>query len=391
MNTKKDKETTLQTMSQQLLTENSQLHTEKKGSDEDFQDKSEKKWKKVVLGIILALIGICVAAALAVLIYVNHLLNQLTPYDPANDATVSSAMAEELIREDPDAVTISPEQEADIPLLEEIPEPEENGRQVNWDNVVNILLVGQDRRPGQGRQRSDTMIMVTFNKAKQTVTLTSFMRDAYVTIPGYKSNKLNAAYAFGGMSLLNQTLEQNYGVHIDGDVEVDFNSFRKIIDLLGGVDIHLTEKEVTYLNNGMFLNGTSRELSVGTQRLDGEIALAYARLRAIDSDYRRAERQRNVISSLIQRYKSLPVSEMLSLLEDILPIVVTNMDKNEIVNYALELTPMLAGVQLNTLRIPADGTFSQGIARVRPGLAAWFQYNIDFAANEEILYEIFAE
>jgi LCP family protein required for cell wall assembly len=235
------------------------------------------------------------------------------------------------------------------------------------------------------------MILVTFNKAKQTVTLTSFMRDAYVSIPGYKSNKLNAAYAFGGMSLLNETLEKNYGVHIDGDVEVDFNSFQQIIDLLGGVDIQLREPEVTYLNNGMFLNGTSRELSVGTQRLDGEIALAYARLREIDTDYHRAQRQRNVISSLFQRYKELPVSEMLGLLDDILPIVVTNMDKSEIVNYTLELTPMLTGVQMNTLRIPADQTFSQGTARVRPGLAAWFQYDIDFAANREILYEIFAE
>jgi LCP family protein required for cell wall assembly len=384
MDNKRDKESTLREMSRQLL-------IERRGSEERMEEKEDFKGRKILLGIILTLIGLFVVAVLAAVIYVNYLLNRITPYDPANDATVSSAMAEQLIREDPDAVTVSPEQEADIPLLEDLPEQDGNGRKINWENVVNILLVGQDRRPGEGRQRSDSMILVTFNKAKQTVTLTSFMRDAYVSIPGYKSNKLNAAYAFGGMSLLNETLEKNYGVHIDGDVEVDFNSFKKIIDLLGGVDIQLRESEVAYLNAGMFLKGTSRELSVGTQRLDGEIALAYARLREIDTDYHRAQRQRNVISSLFQRYKELPVSEMLSLLDEILPIVVTNMDKSEIVNYTLELTPMLTGVQLNTLRIPADQTFSQGTARVRPGLAAWFQYDIDFAANREILYEIFAE
>lgn len=354
----------------------------------------KKRWKKVLLIMFLTLLGLAVAAVLVVLLFVNYLLNQITPYDPANDATVSVSMAEQLVKEDPEAVTVSPEQEAELPQLEEITmpeEPENQGPQVNWDNVVNILLVGQDRRPGQGRQRSDTMILVTLNKSKKTITLTSFMRDAHVSIPGYKSNKLNAAYAFGGMSLLNQTLERNYGIHVDGDVEVDFNSFEKIINLLGGVDIKLTQKEVTYLNNGLHLNGTSRELSVGMQRLDGELALAYARLREIDSDYRRAERQRTVLTSLIQRYKGLPVTEMLGLLEDILPIIVTNMDKGEIVDYTMELTPMLAGAQLNTLRIPADGTFRQGMAKVRPGLAAWFQYDIDFAANKSILYEVFAE
>jgi anionic cell wall polymer biosynthesis LytR-Cps2A-Psr (LCP) family protein len=141
----------------------------------------------------------------------------------------------------------------------------------------------------------------------------------------------------------------------------------------------------------MKLIGTDRELQPGTQRLDGELALAYARLREIDSDYRRAERQRTVISSLIQRYKGLPLSEMLRMMEDILPIVVTNMSKGEIVDYTMELVPMLAGIEINSLRLPADGTFRQGIARVRPGLAAWFQYDIDFAANREILYELFAE
>lgn len=365
--------------------------------EEDISEEErpkKKKWKKVLLAIVLTLLGLIVAVVLAVLLYLNHLLNQITPYDAVNDVTVSSSEAEQIVEEDPEAVTIDLEQEEQLPDISDVTFPQEQEEQsstVNWDNVVNILLVGQDRRPGEGRQRSDSMILVTFNKSKQTITLTSFMRDCYVQIPGYKANKLNAAYAFGGMSLLNQTLEQNFGVHVDGNIEVDFDGFQDVIDLLGGVDISLTEEEVSYMNNGLGLNGTDRQLSVGTNRLDGEQALAYARIRSIDSDYRRAERQRKVISSLIQRYKSQSLTTMLGLLEDILPLVVTNMDKGEIVDYTLELMPMLASCGVETLRIPVDGTFNQGIAKVRPGLAAWFQYDIDFSANRDRLYQVFAE
>lgn len=365
--------------------------------EEDISEEErpkKKKWKKVLLAIVLTLLGLIVAVVLAVLLYLNHLLNQITPYDAVNDVTVSSSEAEQIVEEDPEAVTIDLEQEEQLPDISDVTFPQEQEEQsstVNWDNVVNILLVGQDRRPGEGRQRSDSMILVTFNKSKQTITLTSFMRDCYVQIPGYKANKLNAAYAFGGMSLLNQTLEQNFGVHVDGNIEVDFDGFQDVIDLLGGVDISLTEEEVSYMNNGLGLNGTDRQLSVGTNRLDGEQALAYARIRSIDSDYRRAERQRKVISSLIQRYKSQSLTTMLGLLEDILPLVVTNMDKGEIVDYTLELMPMLASCGVETLRIPVDGTFNQGIAKVRPGLAAWFQYDIDFNANRNRLYQVFAE
>jgi LCP family protein required for cell wall assembly len=202
---------------------------------------------------------------------------------------------------------------------------------------------------------------------------------------------MNSAYAFGGMKLLNETVETNFGVKIDGDIEVDFNNFEKIVNMLGGVDIKLTKSEVKYLNAGMHLSGTSRELSVGVNHLDGELALAYSRLRAIDSDYRRAERQRKVITALINRYKSLSLPEMIGMIDDLLPMVTTNMSKGDIVDYAVEVAPMLAGAQLNTMRIPIDGTFRQGTARVRPGLAAWFQYDIDFAANRKALQYLFEE
>ena len=93
-------------------------------------------------------------------------------------------------------------------------------------DIVNLLLIGQDRREGQDRQRSDSMIMVTLNKKTKQISMTSFMRDLYVQIPGYSDNRINAAYAFGGMDLLDSTLTANFGVAVAGYVEVDFGEFQ---------------------------------------------------------------------------------------------------------------------------------------------------------------------
>ena len=356
--------------------------------------KKKKKgtWKKVLLIIFLSILLLALLAVGGVGVYMNHLLNQVTPYDPSNDVTITPEEADKLIEDDPELVPVDPEGTEELPNVEDLTIPEETTPPVveedhfNWDNVINIMLIGQDRRPGEGRQRSDSMILLTVNKSKGTITLTSFMRDQYVRIPGYKNNKMNSAYAFGGMKLLNETVETNFGVKIDGDIEVDFNSFEKLIDMLGGVDIKLTKKEANYINALC-----EDDVSSGMQRLNGEQALAYSRIRSIDSDYRRAERQRTVISSLINRYKSLPLTEMLSMIDDILPLVTTNMSKNEIIDIAVEVAPMLAGAELNTMRIPVDGTFRQGTVRVRAGLAAWFQYDIDFAANRKVLRDMMAE
>lgn len=344
------------------------------------------RWKRVLLTIFAVLLVLLLLVAAGGGIYMNYLLDRITPYDTANDETVSSSEAENILIQDPDLIPLDPESTEEIPELEDVTFPtEEPEPEIDNENVINILLIGQDRNEGEGRQRSDSMILLTYNKKKQTVTLTSFMRDAYVQIPGYRPNKLNSTYAYGGMKLLNETLKLNYGVEIDGNVEVDFSGFKDVVDRLGGVDISLTQAEVKYMNHA-----TDWNLQVGMNRLNGEQALVYSRIREIDNDYRRAERQRTVILSLIERYKSLPVTEMLSVLEDILPMVTTNMDKGQIVGYALELGPKLATAEYSTMRIPVDGTFNGGIAKVREGLSGWFQYNIDFEANRKVLLEIFA-
>ena len=224
------------------------------------------------------------------------------------------------------------------------------------EDLVHIMLVGQDRRPGENYlTRSDAMILCTFNKRTKTITLTSFMRDLYVEIPGRQPNKMNAAYQWGGMSLLRETMMENFGIPVDAFVEVDFSGFTQVVDVLGGVDIHLTQEEADYLNNLY-----SWDLKAGTNHLDGDQALQYSRIRAIGSDFARTERQRKVINSIIAGCKGMSFSQLDNLLNRILPLIATDIkDDSQIVNYALDLFPMLSGSTIVQQRIPIAGSYEE--------------------------------
>ena len=333
-------------------------------------------------GVRVALIILCVVLALifvvlsGIALYATYMYNRMEYV--GQDTTVSPEEAASIALQD--AETINPE---DTDLLDEDDvkvEDEYVYHEGQGDHIVNIMLVGQDAREGERVQRSDTMMLVTFNLKTRTITLTSLMRDQYVNIPGYGTTKLNHAYQYGGMSLMNETLYNHFGIEVDGNFEVDFTGFEKIIDKLGGVEIELTKKEVAYLKEKGFKN-----VHEGVNLLSGKPALWYARLRSIDDDYARAERQRNVMMSLFEAYKELNYAEMLSLLHELLPLLRTNMTMSQITGYAMDLYPMLSGATVETLRIPADGTFKGGFVKVAEGLKLWCQYDIDFEANREIL------
>ena len=369
------------------------------------EKKKSGKWKRgLLIALCIILVLILVIGAVATIL-VNRLMNQMNRVDPNKESALDPTYVSQMLATDPDLETVDPDSNESLPHISDmtfptIPQgtvdpdatdptgapPVETVPVVRGDHLINIMLIGQDKRPGQGRQRSDSMILVTVNKSKKTITLTSFMRDQYVQIPGYLPHKLNHTYQYGGMKLLNETLLLNFGVHVDGDVEVDFNGFIKIIDLLGGVELEMTKREAAYLT-AIGLG----EFTEGRNRLDGEAAKAYSQLREIDNDYRRAERQRKVIMSIINTYKSKPVDELISIMQEILPYVTTNMSNSEILGYALEVFPLLPEMKFDNLRIPVDGTFQQGNVVVRDGLKNWFQYNIDFAANRKVLWEVFAE
>jgi len=354
-------------------------------------EKRTVDWQKSALIILCCILALVLIAMIFATAYVHQLLGRLNYVDPDQESTLSPSQADTIWFDDPDVETIEPDSTEEHVDISDIippttPKDEEEEIPLEYpDNVVNILLIGEDRRDYETtRQRADVMILMTFNITRNTVTMTSFMRDQYVQIPGYKPNKLNASYAFGGMKVLNETLKKNYGVLVDGNVKVDFVGFQKVIDMLGGVEITLTEAEAEYMNANHGYTFTE-----GTRRLTGSQALNYVRIRKLDSDYKRAERQRKVINSLIKEFKNLSVSEMLSVMDDLLPLVSTNMSKNTLVSYAKKLFPMLSSAQLNTLRIPVDGTFEAGTVQIREGYKGWMQYNIDFVANRQILGRLF--
>ena len=220
--------------------------------------------------------------------------------------------------------------------------------------VVNLLLVGRDADGNTGT-RADTIMLCTFNKQKQTITLTSFLRDLYVKIPGYGKDRINAAYHFGGVQLLEQTLRENFGIQIDGSVLVDFEHFEQIIDLLGGVELELTKAEAAFINR--HLSGSN--LTAGMQLLSGKQALTYARNRYDrDGDFSRTNRQRKLLNVLIQTYKDKSLPQMLQLVKAIASMVKTDLSKADLTGYALSFFPMLSTAEIRTQAIPVEGGFS---------------------------------
>ncbi|WP_313346674.1 LCP family protein [Sedimentibacter sp.] len=219
-------------------------------------------------------------------------------------------------------------------------------------DIINILLIGKDISSGEESSRSDSMIIATVNNKSNSIKLTSLMRDMYVEIPDYADNRINAAYAFGGMDLLTETVTENFHVGIDGCVEVDFAGFEKIIDKIGGVDIDLNIDEAYYLSSISGLN-----LKSGTNNLTGETALKYVRIRYIGhDDYERTERQRKVLVAVFNKLKDSNIKTLLDIADDILPLVTTNLTSTQILGLATNV--ILMGVSdIETYRLPADDAF----------------------------------
>ena len=227
-------------------------------------------------------------------------------------------------------------------------------------DVINIMLIGQDRRPGEDRSRSDSMILVTLNREKNAIQLTSFMRDTYVQIPGYLDNRLNVAYRYGDVKLMNETFRVNFGLEIDGNVMVDFDEFTKIIEILGGVTLDISEAEAKYMNKHSDNYFTACE-----NYLNAKDALTFTRMRyAAGGDYGRTERQRRVLMALAESVRGAELWTLLELVDELLPYISTNLDNAEIlacIKTGLEI--LGNGGELQNLRIPQDDAHRQASIR----------------------------
>ncbi|MBC5995853.1 LytR family transcriptional regulator [Romboutsia ilealis] len=213
------------------------------------------------------------------------------------------------------------------------------------DGITNILLVGVDGENVDRGNRSDSMIVLTIDSNNNDIRLTSLARDTYVDIPGYSTEKLTHAYAYNGPSLLLETIKNNFGINIDKYVSVSFSSFISIINEIGGVQIDVTDKEVSEIP------GVNKS---GSQVLTGEQALSYSRIRYIDSAYQRDSRQRTVLQAVYNKLSTIPKSEFLDIANTLLRYMKTNMTPMEIIsisNQALKTSDK----KFDELEFPLEG------------------------------------
>lgn len=313
---------------------------------------TDRKGWKIVKWILVVLAALLLVAGIAGGIYWNRMLNLLG--DPQQTVP-----------------TMSQEEEAALLGTPETTAAAETEPQESWPVVVsdqkitNIMLVGQNWREDEQNKLSDTMILCSINRETQTVTLVSFLRDLYAPLPAYAGhgpgrNRINVCYALGsswkgnsqgGMEMLALCIEQNFGIHVDHTIEVSLDSFPRIIDGFGGVEIEVTEEEARYMTEKV---GYIGDIEPGLQTLDGLETLAYARIRQIDGDRQRTVRQRAVITALVDKCRNMGMLDFHSAAEYVLPSIITDMSNEQITNYIWELMPMVKDIKIQSLTCPVD-------------------------------------
>lgn len=211
------------------------------------------------------------------------------------------------------------------------------------DEVTNILLIGSDGNSDWGR--SDTLMLLSLDNIHGKIKMTSFLRDTFVSIPGYSPDKLNAAYAYGGTDLCIQTIEYNFGIGIDGYAIVNFKTFRNLIDAIGGVDVYLTQDEIDYINAQLAQNNQGGYLpsdtAEGYVHLTGRQALWHVRNRGGEvngeyfygTDWDRVDRQQRMFEGIINGLTSLSFDEVSNMAYTVLPYVTTNLGADELAGH----------------------------------------------------------
>lgn len=228
--------------------------------------------------------------------------------------------------------------------------------------VDNILLIGKDGVEGKGASRSDTMIILTIDNLNKSLKLTSLARDIIVKIPNRGYEKLNHAYAYGGVDLLIKTINENLNLNLKDYAIVDFRSFIEIIDALGGVTIDVNEKEINHLNkviNTCYGLSEQKEgnieyiTNIGNQQLNGYQALAYARIRKMDTIYNRDERQRKILANVAQNLSNTSVTNYASIVKSLIKYVDVNISFSKIMKMAL-ISHELASYDIKQLQFPSE-------------------------------------
>lgn len=312
------------------------------------------KGKRIALIIACVILVLIIAAIIFGVVYFNAILDQAN-YVEVPDIVYTEAPTEETT----EATENTTESTTEATTVETTAP-----HVASSEDIVNILLVGQASRMGEQELFADTMILCSINTYTKTLTMTSILRDSFIKMPDYKGHsggriKMTTIYHLGNlygggvagsMELTGMTLYSNFGIEVDHFIEVDFDGFIKLVDMMGGLEITITQAEADYMNaDDRFVKYDMKE---GWNSIDGTAALSYARMRKAegdgDSDIKRTERQRKVIESLLNKLKRQSLSDMNALANEALSLITTSMSKDEIADMLLTMLPILPELTIET-------------------------------------------
>jgi len=326
-----------------------------------------KRSRKLLTALIACVLIISSVAALAIA-YVHSKLDMID-YTSADDEwiVVSDSVVSDADFEEYDPVA----ENAEVILPE--------GEIYKDKDVLNILLLGTDERKKtfSTNARSDAMLVISLNKKNYSVKLVSLERGMAVTMPNGNIDLLTHSFRYGGPNWVLSCVQSHFNLDIDKYVRVNFKVFEGIVNAVGGVDIELTKTEAAALNRDINTNTyeLSRRVSVGMNHLNGYEALQYCRLRYIDSDWVRIERQRKTIAAIQKECRDLSLGQLDDLADAVLPMIQTNLEKSEILSL-MSSAPKFLNAEIKDMTIPAKGTYTS-LSRV------------DFQENSRILHEFF--
>ena len=229
------------------------------------------------------------------------------------------------------------------------------------DQITNIAFFGVDRRNSDEPGRSDSIIVMSIDAKHQKIKMSSVMRDTYVKVEGHGETKITHAYAYGGPQLAIKTLNQNFNLDIKDFVTVDFFNLEKIIDAVGGVTIDVQKNEINLLNSymnetaGIEKKSITKVTKTGPQTLNGMQAVAYSRIRyTAGGDFERTERQRTVLTAMLNKIKSAGTTQFPSLVSKLLQYTETSMTSVDILKMGTKVITSNM-MNLDQERFPIDG------------------------------------
>lgn len=239
---------------------------------------------------------------------------------------------------------------------------EEKTNELEIENKIqNILLAGVDGNNLDRGNRSDSMMILTVDGKNKNLRITSLSRDTYVDIKGHSTEKLTHAYAYDGPSLLLDTIKSNFDLDIDKYVTVNFNSFIKCIDLIGGVEVEVTDNDINMLNKYIDecyeydrrKDKAAKEYinTSGKYNLNGYQALAFSRIRYQDSAFARDARQRQVVQACIKKLQGEGLEKTLEAIDMIMSGIKTNLTPAEIISITSKVL-MIGGEDMKALQFP---------------------------------------